>query len=335
MAGQHAQGEDDPPSLPAPGLYVEPEAGFAWLYALVNGAKSTIDVAMYELVDTTFSGDLVQACQRGVKVRVILDQNLEKAANNAAFTQLAVAGPNCKVAWADPHFQAAHQKTIILDEQTAVVMTLNLTSRYYSTTRDMALVDVDSADVVGIRTAFAKDFESTETDPEDPGVGHNLIWSPTTAEDDLVSLIQGAKKTLLVENEELGAAVIVNALAAACQRGVQVQLAMTDTNPNYHANYAALKAAGCGVHIGADDNDTLYIHAKAMAIDLGTPAAIGYVGSINFTNSSMNENRELGLYLHDPAVLAQIGATLGSDYGQFPVWGGAKAGSARADRMLP
>ncbi len=303
-------------------LFVEPTAGFTWLYTLVNNTQSTLDMTMYELVDTTFSADLVAACGRGVKVRVILDGSLERTANTPAYNQLTAAGPNCTAAWSNPQFQATHQKTLILDGNTAIVMTLNLTSRYYTETRDLALIDTDTADLAAIQATFNQDFGSTTDESYQPGAGDNLIWSPTTAQGDLVGLINGAKSTLQVENEELGAPTIVTALASACRRGVKVQLAMTDTSANYHANYTTLENAGCGVHIGANNNDTLYIHAKAILADLNTPTAIGYVGSINFSNASLTENRELGLYVHDPATLTQISTAITSDYNQFPAYPG-------------
>ena len=77
-------------------LYIEPDAGFAWLYPWVTGARTSIDMTMYELVDTTSSADLVQACQRGVKVRVILDQNLEETNKTPAYTQLAGLDPTAR-----------------------------------------------------------------------------------------------------------------------------------------------------------------------------------------------------------------------------------------------
>ena len=314
-----------PDALTTPTLYIEPAANFTWLYTLVNNAKATVDMTMYELVDTTFSADLVAACRRGVKVRVILDGGLEKKANTPAYSQLSAAGPNCSVAWSNPQFQATHQKTLILDGNTAVVMTFNLTSRYYAETRDMALVDTDTADLGAIQATFNKDFGSTTDLSYQPDAGHNLIWSPTTAQDDLVSLINNAKSTLLVENEELGAPSIVTALTAACKRGVKLSLAMTDTSASYHANYTALEQAGCGVHIGANNATTLYIHAKAIVADLGTPNAVGYVGSINFSNASLTENRELGLYVHDTASLSQIAATITADFNSFPAYSAAAA----------
>ena len=77
-------------------LYTFPETDLSVtpLYALVNGAQKTIDMTMYALSDTTFTDDLIADCKRGVVVRVILDQNLEKSRNTPAYTSLN-AQTNC------------------------------------------------------------------------------------------------------------------------------------------------------------------------------------------------------------------------------------------------
>ena len=300
-------------------LYILPDAGLNWLYTLVNNARSTIDITVYELVDTTLSADLVAACGRGVRVRVILDQNLERMHNLPAYIQLNSAGPNCQAAWVNPQFSAAHQKSLVLDSAVAVIQTLNLTTRYYATSREFAIVEHDTADIKAIEITFNADFNATDLGYQPPS-GDALIWSPTTAQPDLLGLLNSAKRTLLVENEEMGASGIVSALEAACRRGVAVEIAMTDTSAAYHANYTALEAAGCGVHIGANIASTLYIHAKAIIADLGTASQVGYLGSINFSNASLTRNRELGLYLYDPAILSQIGSTISKDYAQFPAY---------------
>ncbi len=301
-------------------LYILPDAGLNWLYTLIGRAHSTIDMTMYELVDATFSADLVAACGRGVTVRVILDQNLERAHNLPAYTQLNSAGPNCTAAWANPQFSATHEKSLVLDSAIAVIQSLNLTTRYYASSREFAIVEHDPADIAAIEATFNTDFNSNADLNYQPPSGDALIWSPTTAQPDLLSILNGAERTLLVENEEMAAPGIVAALEAACRRGVAVEIAMTDTSVAYHANYTALEAAGCGVHIGANNASTLYIHAKAIIADLGTAKQIGYVGSINFSNASLTRNRELGLYLHDAAILNQIGTTIGKDYAQFPAF---------------
>ncbi len=304
----------------SPVLYVEPDAGFNWLYAAVNGAQRTLDMTMYELADTTLSGDLVAACARGVRVRVLLDQSLEKQTNTPAYAQLNGAGPNCSATWSNLQFGATHQKSLVLDGASAVVLTANLASRYYSQTRDFAVVDRDPADVAAMEATFNSDFGSSTDFSYQPPAGDALLWSPTTAQAGLLGVINGAKRTLLVENEEMGAPVIVSALEAACRRGVTVAIAMTDTNAAYHPNYTALESAGCGVHLGANNPATLYVHAKAMVADAGTAAQAGYVGSINFSNASMTRNRELGLLLQDPVLLGQIASTISGDYANFPTY---------------
>jgi phosphatidylserine/phosphatidylglycerophosphate/cardiolipin synthase-like enzyme len=279
-------------------------------------------MTMYELVDTTFSGDLVAACQRGVRVRVILDQNNEKSYNTPAYNQLN-AQTNCSAAWANPQFQVTHEKSFIVDGTQVAILTLNLTSVYYgysyNATRDFALVENDPSDIAAIQATFNIDYGSTTDDNYQPAAADDLIWSPTTAQADLLGIINNAQHTLLVENEEMSASNIVSALEAACRRGVVVDIVMTNLS-SYQSNYAALLAAGCGMHTYADNVNTLYIHAKAMLADYGTSAVTAYVGSINFSTASMTENRELGLYVSDPGIQQTLYTTISSDYAGAPVY---------------
>ncbi|WP_176441874.1 choice-of-anchor D domain-containing protein [Granulicella rosea] len=295
-------------------LYAFPETDLSVtpLYTLINNAQKTIDMTMYELVDTTFQADLVAACNRGVKVRVILDQSLEKSSNTPAYTQLN-AVTNCSAAWSNPAFQATHEKSFIIDGTTLAIMSLNLTSRYYNTTRDFAFIESDPGDIAAVQTTFNTDYGSTTDYSYTPPTGTDLIWSPTTAQSSLLGVINGATKTLLVENEEMSATNIVSALEAACARGVVVHIAMTDTG-SYHANFSALEAAGCGVHTYPDNATALYIHAKALVADYGLSTQNVYMGSINFSTASMTENRELGLYITDPASVQALYTAMTSDY---------------------
>ncbi len=305
-------------------LLTEPSDGHGVLTDLIDTAAKTIDMTMYELVDTDFSGSLVSACARGVTVRVILDQNLEKANNLPAFTQLN-AQPGCTAAWANPAFQATHQKSMIVDGKTLAILTFNLTSRFYPTSRDFGIIENSAADIAAVQKTFSADFQSTSSFTFKPPKGADLIWSPTTAQTALLGIINGAQKTLLVENEEMGAANIVAALQARCRAGVVVHITMT-ANPNYQANFDALVAAGCGVHLYPNTPTGLYIHAKVMVADFQLSTQKVYVGSINFSIPSMTENRELGLTVTDKAIVAALNTTLSADYA-----GGTAVGSMAPD----
>ena len=288
----------------------------SFLYTLVNNAASTLDMTMYELVDTTMTTDLVNACKRGVRVRVILDQNDEKSSNTTAYNTLN-AQANCTAAWANPAFQVTHQKSLIVDGTQVAIMTLNLVTADYAGTRDFAIVENDPVDIAAIEATFNADYGSTTDYTYVPTLGNDLIWSPTTARGGLVSLINNAVSTLNVENEEMSDPTVVAALKAACTRGVTTQIIMTK-NSSYTTNLTALKAVGCSVHLFANNASTLYIHAKVIVADSGTAAQLGYMGSINFSTASEVENRELGVYVSDSGLLGTLNSTLNTDYANAP-----------------
>src|SRR5580692_9951249 len=177
---------------PGPGLMrvgaliIEPNAGFSPVYGLINGARHSIDVTMYEFADTTAEHDLAAAAKRGVQVRLVLDER-EKSVNSTAFSYLS--SHRVKVVWSWSRYTYTHQKTLVIDGSKAVIMTANLTSEYYPTSRDFLVVDTNRTDVAAITTVFDADFAHRAVRPGD---GSDLVWSPTDAQAKLLGLINGA-----------------------------------------------------------------------------------------------------------------------------------------------
>jgi phosphatidylserine/phosphatidylglycerophosphate/cardiolipin synthase-like enzyme len=87
---------------PAAALRVlaEPGAGIGPIYQFITKARSSVDLTMYETVDSTAEADLAADAARGVDVRVILDQHLEKSANTGAYEYLIAHGVH--VRWGPP-----------------------------------------------------------------------------------------------------------------------------------------------------------------------------------------------------------------------------------------
>ncbi|WP_328610224.1 phospholipase D-like domain-containing protein [Amycolatopsis sp. NBC_00345] len=295
------------------GLVTEPDDQWKSVLAFISGAKTTLDMTMYELADTTAEQDLATDAQRGVKVRVILDQNREKTHNQPAFDFLS--GHGVQVEWAPPGFKATHQKTITDDDTTSLVLSGNLTSRYYPTGRDFGVTDHDSADVSAIEKVFNADFADTTITPP---TGSDLVWSPTNSQTSLLALINGAKTSLAIENEEMADPAVVDALAAAAQRGVDVTITMTDSS-SWTKNFDTLAADGAHIGVYAQ-SAKLYIHAKVIITDTGKPGASAFIGSENFSDASLNGNRELGLTTTDPAILTPLTTTLDSDHTGATPW---------------
>jgi phosphatidylserine/phosphatidylglycerophosphate/cardiolipin synthase-like enzyme len=294
----------------AAGLVTEPDQGYQPIYQFITSAQKSVDMTMYELTDTTAEQDLAADAHRGVQVRVILDRNLEQSHNQPAFTFLSQQGVH--VVWANPQYAATHQKTITVDGANSAILTGNLTSQYYSTSRDFAVMDSTPADVTAIEQTFTADFAGTSVTP--PG-GADLVWSPTTAQPSLLGLINEAKTSLQVENEEMANSAIVSALTAAAQRGVTVQVIMTRAT-EWKTDFNQLTQAGVHVATYANSSSALYIHAKVVIAD----NAVAFVGSENFSTASLTRNRELGTTIGTAAIVAALHTTLAHDYAAAQPW---------------
>jgi cardiolipin synthase len=288
-------------------VLTEPEAGIGPIYRLITGARSSVDLTMYELADSTAERDLAADAARGVDVRVILDQHLEKTRNRGAYDYLAAHGVHVRWGPADTTY---HQKTLTVDGATSVIMTLNLVTGDYPGTRDFAVIDTGRADIAAILATFNADFAGHAITPPD---GTDLVWSPTNAQGSILSVINGATRTLAVEDEEMDDPAVTSALAAAARRGVKVRITMT-ADPEWDQAFTELARAGVHIRLYPDNGSALYIHAKAIVADAGQPGQRVLVGSQNFSVASLDYNRELGILTRDPAVAAAISATLTRDY---------------------
>jgi cardiolipin synthase A/B len=288
-------------------LLTEPAAGIGPIYRLITGARSSVDLTMYELADPTAEADLAADAARGVNVRVLLDRHLEKSRNTGAYDYLAAR--RVHVRWG-PAGTTYHQKTLTVDNATSVIMTLNLVAEDYPGTRDFAVIDTNRADVAAIVTTFNADFAGQALTPPD---GADLVWSPTNAQASVLSVINGATRSLAVEDEEMDDPAVTAALAAAARRHVGVTVIMT-ADSDWDAAFAELSKAGVHVRLYADDSSSLYIHAKAIVADAGHPGQRVLVGSQNFSVASLDYNRELGILTRDQAVVAAVSATLARDY---------------------
>ncbi len=276
------------------------------IYNFINSATSSLDMTMYELKDTTVVNDLIALENKGVKVRVILDQK-ETSTNTAAYNSLSAAGVG--VVWSSTTFTYTHQKTITVDGNESLILTGNLTSEYYSTTRDYGVFDTDASDVSSIESVFNADYAHTSITASD---GDNLLWSPNTATSRLASVITGATKTLDVEEEEFSDSTIVNDIVAAAQRGVTVRVVLEDPS-SYSSEVTKVENAG-GTVVGYSDPNGYYIHAKAVVADYGMSDMKVEAGSMNVTTNSLTENRELGIILSDTGVASVIESSFNSDY---------------------
>ncbi len=268
----------------------------------IDSATTSLDMTMYELEDTTAVNDLIALKNKGVTVRVILDRQ-HQSANGSAYNALTGAGVG--VVWSPSAFVYTHQKTITVNGAKSLVLTGNLTSQYYSTSRDYGVFTDDTRDVAAIEKVFNADYAGTSITPTD---GDHLLWSPTDARNRLLTVINGATKTLDVEELEFSDPVVINAIVARARAGVRVRVVLEDP-AGYSSQVSQVKAAG-GTVAGYSDPNGFYIHAKAMVADYGLSTQQVEAGSMNLSSNSLDGNRELGIILTGTGVAQSTATTV-------------------------
>jgi phosphatidylserine/phosphatidylglycerophosphate/cardiolipin synthase-like enzyme len=167
------------------------------------------------------------------------------------------------------------------------------------------VMDSQAADVAAIESVFARDWSGSAPSAGTPG--EDLVWSPGS-EPQLAALIDSATRSLLVENEEMDSTAIEYALEGDARRGVDVTVIMT-ADAEWDAALSQLASDGVHVVLYPDTSSALYIHAKVIDVD----STKAFVGSENFSSSSLDDNRELGLITASAGVLGPLNSALSSD----------------------
>jgi len=283
-----------------------PDDGSIELSALLRRAERSIDVMVYLLTSQEVVRELAAARQRGVRVRVLLEEDPVGggASNRMAAQALTAAG--VAVRWSAPTFRFMHAKVILVDDEQAAIMTLNLTASSFRSNRDFAVIVEDPSVVRALGELFESDWERVPP----PDFNLPLVISPANARRVLHDLIVSARQSLEIYVLSLEDDSIAAALAAAAERGVRVRLI---TNPptggDSYADERALVRARGGFIGFLDFPD---IHAKVVIVD-GNRA---FVGSQNFTATSLDQNREVGIIVADPEVIQRLLQTFESDWSQ-------------------
>jgi phosphatidylserine/phosphatidylglycerophosphate/cardiolipin synthase-like enzyme len=294
-----------------------PESGRDRIVELIGAAKTTIDLEIYQLQDRPVVEALVAAAHNHVTVRVMLEPKTVGAAN---YTQVAAtlqaAGVTVKTTPKafDSSHNVDHAKFCLLDDKELIFGTGNMVRSGLGgdedTTydnRDFWIEDARPAALKEARALFDADWTESSTSHM---TFDTLVVTPDNADDKIGALIDGAKHRLYVANQSLADSDIEAKLAAAKKRGVDVRVQLGyqppfggGGSPNDPA-IATLTASG----VAAAYLKKHYLHAKYIVADDTV-----YLGSQNFTNGGLKDNREVGEILNDAKVVSTVAATFEKD----------------------
>jgi cardiolipin synthase len=204
-----------------------------------------------------------------------------------------------------------HEKAFVIEGTTALVMSFNLTTDYFGSTRDFGIITTVPAEVAEVAAVFEADWANKPITPKVP----SLVWSPVNSSAKLTALISAAKHSLDIYCEEVDDPGTLGAMTAAAQRGVKVRFiaAVLSAEGKVNGNARGVTYLQHG-GVNAVCKSFLYIHAKMALADYGTASAQAFIGSENYTCVSLTRNRECGIIVTDAAILQRLNSIYASDW---------------------
>ncbi|MBI3070533.1 MAG: hypothetical protein HYY84_00255 [Deltaproteobacteria bacterium] len=292
----------DPFSLrvPEPQAFIAPTGLQNLLLSHINAATTSLSLMMYQLTLDAFTNAFIAAHRRGVSVRVMLD--MSQAANNRARDALQAAGVPWKAA--PTEFEHNHAKVLIIDRREAIVMSANLIGFSMGSERNYGVINTNADDIVDLEAIFDRDW--TGSGALDLSCTR-LVVSPVNARDRLLNFFNGATQTLDIAVMYLSDRDFVAVVKARKAAGVSVRVLLAD--PDWIGGNRATATDLGALGIPVKFLKTVELHAKLVIAD-GVP----FVGSQNYSWTSITKNREIGLFVTEATPRAAITAQFEADW---------------------
>lgn len=289
----------DPRATPIE-IFATPEASEAPYVTALATAQTSIDVSIYLMGYGGILDQLEAKAHAGVQVRVMMDQG-KKSTNQKYYDRLLAAGAQVK--WSDPTFDYFHNKYFVVDGKVAVISTGNFSKGYsIDLERNFAAVDHDAADLADLSAVFAADWAGTPLAMSCT----RMVISPINARARILDVIDTAQHTLIIESMQFADTGVREAVRRRIQAGVEVRALLADAAWIDANASAATYLKDLGVTV----KSIPHLHTKMLVAD----GEVAYVGSENFSYTSLENNREIGVVLVEASSIAPLVTTFEADW---------------------
>ncbi len=284
------------------------------LLDLLRRSQQTLDVAIYDIDLESVTDALVQAAERGVRVRMVVESEQmrsQQATKKAAVEKLLGAGIPLV---ADRPNGLMHNKFTVADGRWVQTGSWNYTFSETYRNNNNAIV-IESQELAANYTAeFEKMFERRLFGPaKTRGVPHPILslagartenyFSPgDRSAGQVIRWIGSAQQQVHFLAFSFTQDGIGDAMAARFRSGIPVRgVFEASETRNTYSEYAKLKTAGADVML---DANPWKLHHKVMVLD----RRISIFGSFNFSAAADRENDENLLIVDDPGLAAAFEA---------------------------
>lgn len=233
-----------------------------------------------------------------------------------------------------------HGKMILVDRRFALLSTgnfnatnlCNLKFKPEKCNRDFSYITRDEEVVSALSEIFERDLKGGRYDLESllgrGQLARKLTVSPFSYEP-LKNFIGSAQRSIQFQNQYIyPTSGLAELLIEKAKTGVKILVQLRDVCHfgrlddeealQLDLMYRAMESAGIQVRMFPATHRIQgrpgYMHAKAIVVDGGDPSARAWVGSVNGSWASLNQNREFGVFFSQPARVQALSDFMAKDF---------------------
>jgi len=272
----------------------------------INSAEERVYIEVYIFTETRIREAVKKAHLRWVDVQVILEKNpyLAPRLNDKVFQELKDFGID--IVWSDVDDYALNHTKIMIIDDTTVISTGNLSYSTFAYNKDFFIITEDSIIRDNLLYLFENDFQWDKVSPYE----HNLVLSPMYARSKFTELFSSAEKSIYMYFQYFQDDNLESLLTDMSKSWVDVKAIVAS---NYWESGVGeiqrMESEGIEVAI----MKTPKMHAKAILID----EKYLFIGSINFSNYSLDANREVGILISNPDIISKFIDLFQDDFQTF------------------
>jgi cardiolipin synthase A/B len=291
-------------------LIVMPDDSAKPILDAINSATKSLRVKMFLFSDPSLLKAVIAAKHRGLEVRVMLNPARRdgESENKESRTMLEAGGVT--VIDSSPDYDVTHEKSMVVDDTTAFVKSLNWETKNLTVTRDYAIVTSHAHEVAEVIECFEADWNRKTFKGDEHS---HMIWCCGNGRDRIAQFIDDAKDSIFLQNERYQDTVIIERIVRAARRGVKIHVM---ARPPHKLKKDKLVEAVGGMRVMQDVGAKIHklkhlkLHAKMLLAD----EARAIVGSINLAPGSFDSRRELAIEVADADVIKRLTKTAQHDW---------------------
>lgn len=274
-------------------LIVQPEGGIGHILNAIARAQSAIDIVIFRLDCRSVTRALEAAVQRGVVVRAMVARKHRGSTRDLRKLERRLLRSGVVLSRTAGDLVRYHGKMMIVDRRILHVYGFNYTRRDYKSRS----FGIETGDPVLVREAL-KLFDADATRRPYRSASSEFVVSPDNSRERLSAFIRGARRQLLIYDPRLSDTAVHQLLTQQAKAGLDVRVIGKTRHLKSRLEIEAFPG--------------FRLHVRAIIRD-GQQA---FVGSQSLGPIELDRRREVGLIVHQRAIVQRMRSIFERDWRQ-------------------